>query len=92
MERTRYSFISAYLLTDIWKKFQSFWSKSQSPATPRDLADVLASSDQANEFYAYLADMDETNSDETHKDYTNQNYLNFALKCNELRKASDCKY
>jgi hypothetical protein len=46
----------------------------------------LASSDLANEFHAYLADMDKT-----HDEYTKQTYLNFALKCNELRKADNIK-
>merc|ERR1711956_113518 len=38
------------------------------------------------EFHAYLADMDKT-----HEEYTKQTYLNFALKCNELRKAANKK-
>ena len=86
MERARYSFISAYLLTYIFLKlpFQSF--KSQSPTPPSQLKDVLASSDLANEFHAYLADMDKT-----HDEYTKQTYFNFALKCNEVRKAANIK-
>ena len=62
--------------------FQSF--KVQSPPPPRQLQDVLASSDLANKFHAYLVEMDETNDE-----YTKQTYLNFALKCNELRKAQE---
>ena len=64
--------------------FQTF--KAQSPSPPSQLKDVLASSDLANEFHAYLADMDKT-----HDEYTKQTYLNFALKCNELRKADNIK-
>ena len=44
----------------------------------------MTSSARANEFHAYLADMDKT-----HEEYTKQTYLNFALKCNELRKAQE---
>ena len=64
--------------------FQSF--KVQSPPPPRQLQDVLASSDLANKFLAYLVEMDERN-----EEYTKQNFLNFALKCNELRKADNIK-
>ena len=64
--------------------FQSF--KVQSPPPPRQLQDVLASSDLANKFHAYLVEIDEPN-----EEYTKQNYLNFALKCNELRKADNIK-
>ena len=64
--------------------FQTF--KAQSPAPPRQLKAVLASSDLANEFHAYLADMDKT-----HDEYTKQTYFNFALKCNEVRKAANIK-
>ena len=64
--------------------FQSF--KVQSPPPPRQLQDVLASSDLANKFHAYLVEMDATNDE-----YTKQTYLNFALKCNELRKAANSK-
>lgn len=56
------------------------------PPTPRQLKDVLTSSARSNEFHAYLADMDKT-----HEEYTKQTYLNFALKCNELRKAANSK-
>ena len=60
--------------------------KGERPPTPRQLKDVLTSSARANEFHAYLADMDKT-----HEEYTKQTYLNFALKCNELRKAANSK-
>ena len=43
--------------------FQSF--KVQSPPPPRQLQDVLASSDLANKFHAYLVEIDEPNEEYT---------------------------
>ena len=61
----------SYLLTFFYN-FDFSPSRLRTPPPPRQLADVLASSDLANEFHAYLADMDQT-----HDEYTKQTYLNF---------------
>jgi len=71
-----------FLLLLISKISSSF--KTQSPPIPRQLVDVLADSSLGNRFLAYLEDLDKTN-----EEFTKQTYLNFALKCNDLRKAAN---
>ena len=76
-----HSFVHTHCLSNLFQPY-----KGERPPTPRQLKDVLTSTSRANEFHAYLADMDKT-----HEEYTKQTYLNFALKCNELRKAANKK-
>ena len=84
-KKVKYLFIHLYILTHYLSNlFQPY--KGERPPTPRQLKDVLTSTSRSNEFHAYLADMDKT-----HEEYTKQTYLNFALKCNELRKAANSK-
>ena len=52
----------------------------------KTVKDILNSPSRANEFHAYLASMDKT-----YEEFTKQTYLNFALRCNELRRASNKK-
>merc|ERR1711944_138757 len=60
--------------------------KGERPPTPRQLKDILNSPSRANEFHDYLAKMDKT-----YEEFTKQTFLNFALKCNELRRANNKK-
>ena len=76
-----HSFVHTHFLSNLFQPY-----KGERPPTPRQLKDVLTSTSRASEFHAYLADMDKT-----HEEYTKQTYLNFALKCNELRKAANKK-
>ncbi len=65
--------------------FQYFqpYNGQRPPSPPRHLREVFDSKARADEFHAYLLELDKANGK-----FTLQTYLNFALKCDELRNPS----